>query len=71
MQQKRELDLELRRIQGALAVDFRQRMGESRSDAELARDIDQFCLATADATNLPWQACASSLTWFLRVEGVK
>jgi hypothetical protein len=59
---------ELRRLQGALAVDLRLRMGEADDDAELARHIDRFCLISADATNLPWQACAASLVWFL-VEG--
>jgi hypothetical protein len=68
------LERELRRIQGALAVDFRLRMGESGpsdDDAELARRIDRYCVSSADATSLPWQACASSLVWFLRTGGTR
>ncbi len=66
---RRELARELRRVQGALAVDFRLRTGATEgSDSELSRRIDQYCLTTADVINLPWQACASSLVWFLRTE---
>jgi hypothetical protein len=66
---RRELSRELRRLQGALAVGFRLKMGEAKDDAQLARDIDQYCLTSGDSTNLPWQACASSLVWFLHAEG--
>ena len=66
---RRELARELRRIVGALAVDFRLRMGETDDDAQLARRIDQYCLATADETNLAWQTCVASLVWFIGSDG--
>jgi hypothetical protein len=62
---RKELAREMRRIQGALAVDFRFRMGNTEDDATTARAIDTYCLATADETNIAWQSCASSLVWFL------
>jgi hypothetical protein len=65
---RREVERELERIHGALAVDFRLRMGDSDADGDVARHIDHYCLVSADATNLPWQACAASLVWFLRTE---
>jgi hypothetical protein len=57
---------ELRRIQGTLAVDFRLRTGETRDDGALAAKIDGYCLASADETQLSYQACVSSLVWFIR-----
>jgi hypothetical protein len=66
---RRALALELLRVQGALAVDFRLRMGgdgDGDDDERLARDIDRYCVASSDETNLAWQTCASSLVWFLR-----
>ncbi|MCU1276646.1 MAG: hypothetical protein JWM53_192 [bacterium] len=65
---RRELGHELRRIQGALAVDLRLRMGDAADDARLARDIDQYCLATTDENNLAWPTCVSSLVWFIGTE---
>jgi hypothetical protein len=65
---RRELARELRRLQGALAVDFRMRSGDAADDAELARKIDRYCLATTDENNLPWQTCVSSLVWFIGTE---
>ncbi len=64
---RRELAHEVQRMQGALAVDFRLRMGESAdaSDDSLAQKIDRYCVQTADTTSLAWQACASSLVWFI------
>ena len=63
---RRELLHELRRVQGALAVDFRLRMGDSSDDdARLAKQIDQYCVATADDTNMAWPTCVSSLVWFI------
>jgi hypothetical protein len=62
---RRELAHELRRIQGALAVDFRLRMGEAEDADSMAKNIDQYCLTTADETNLAWQTCVSSLVWFI------
>jgi hypothetical protein len=62
---RRALAAELRRLQGALAVDFRLRTGDAADDAALAAHMDQFCLATSDETNLAWQTCVSSLVWFI------
>jgi hypothetical protein len=62
---RRALARELRRIQGALAVDFRLRTGEAADDAALAAHMDQFCLDTSDETNMAWQTCVSSLVWFI------
>lgn len=65
---RRALADELRRIQGALAVDFRLHAGEkaeTRDTRALASAIDGYCLATANETKLPWQICVSSLVWFL------
>jgi hypothetical protein len=62
---RRALAEESRRLAGALAVDFRLRMGRAASDADLARAIDRYCLATSDDNAMPWQACASSLVWFI------
>lgn len=60
-----EVGRELKRQQGELAVDFRLRMGEPKDDAELAKNVDAYCLQTPDATGLSWQVCASSLLWFI------
>jgi hypothetical protein len=60
-----ELERESRRLAGALAVDFRLRMGEAATDAQLARNLDRYCLAAGDDNGMPWQACASSLLWFI------
>jgi hypothetical protein len=68
---RRELARESRRLAGALAVDFRLRMGDATSDAELARKLDQFCLDTGDDHAMPWQACASSLLWFIVTETMR
>ncbi|HEX4458821.1 MAG TPA: hypothetical protein VIA18_12680 [Polyangia bacterium] len=62
---RRALADESRRLAGALAVDFRLRMGPQANDADLARAIDRYCLATSDDNAMPWQACASSLVWFI------
>jgi hypothetical protein len=60
---------ELRRLRGALAVDFRLRTGEADDDTTLARNIDHYCLSTSDETRLAVPTCVSSLVWFLRVDG--
>jgi hypothetical protein len=65
---RRELANEIRRLQGALAVDFRLRSGDTADDAQLAPKIDRYCLATTDENNLPWQTCVSSLVWFIGTE---
>ena len=65
---RRALAEESRRLAGALAVDFRLRMGPLTSDAELARAVDRYCLASSDDNAMPWQACASSLLWFIATE---
>jgi hypothetical protein len=63
---RRALAIETRRIQGALALDFRLRMGAADDNAQVAANLDRFCLLTADETNLAWQTCVSSLVWFMR-----
>ena len=42
-------------------------MGEhaDENDDVLAKNIDRYCVQTADTTSLAWQACASSLVWFI------
>ncbi len=65
---RRALADESRRLAGALAVDFRLRTGPLPSDAELGRAIDRYCLAASDDNAMPWQACASSLLWFIATE---
>jgi hypothetical protein len=62
---RRELDRESRRLAGALAVDFRLRMGDAAGDAELARKLDRYCLAASDDNAMPWHTCAASLVWFI------
>jgi hypothetical protein len=62
---RRELVREFRRIQGTLAVDLHLRSGDTEDDAASARDIDRYCLTTADETGVEWQSCASSLVWFI------
>ena len=64
---RKAVDRELARVTGTLAVDFRLRTGEpTADDAELARRIDRYCLEAGDNSGLSWQACASTLAWFLR-----
>jgi hypothetical protein len=65
---RRRLAEERRRLQGALAVDFRLRTGDGDDDAHLAPAIDHYCLTYADETNLAWPACVSSLVWFMRAD---
>ena len=62
------LAAELRRAEGALAVDFHLREGDAAEDAALARKIDHFCLVSSDDTNLAWQTCAATLVWFVERE---
>ena len=62
------LAAELRRAQGALAVDFHLREGDTADNAALARKIDHFCLVSSDETNLAWQTCAATLVWFVERE---
>jgi hypothetical protein len=54
---------ELRRIEAAMAVDFR--LGSSGGQEALAEEIDHYCVSSADTTNMAWQTCASSLVWFI------
>jgi hypothetical protein len=63
---RRALARETSRFQGALAAQFRLRMGAADDDAGMAKRIDQFCLTTSDETNLAWQSCAAALVWFVR-----
>jgi hypothetical protein len=65
---RREVLRELRRQQGELAIDFRLRMGDSGTSAELARKLDAYCLQPPEAAGLSWQVCASSLIWFIGAE---
>jgi hypothetical protein len=60
-----ELVREIRRIQGALAADFRLSKGRAADDQKLSENIDGYCRATADSSRLAWQTCASSLVWFI------
>jgi hypothetical protein len=57
---------EIFRIQGELAVDFRLHGGEADTAAKLASNIDRFCLARADEAKMSYQACVSSLVWFIK-----
>lgn len=59
-----EVARELRRIQGALAVDFQLRGAEAPA-RPLPAQIDAYCVTAADKTHLSWQACAASLVWFI------
>jgi hypothetical protein len=61
------LAVELWRIQGALAVDFRLHAGESRDTADLAAKIDHYCLAASsdEEARFSYQTCVSSLVWFI------
>jgi hypothetical protein len=56
---------ELSRIQGTLAVDFRLQTGDAEDLDTMAANIDRYCLTSADETKLSYQACASSLVWFI------
>jgi hypothetical protein len=60
-----EVAREIRRIQGGLAMDFRLRTMDSPSGQSLPARIDSYCVSAADKTHLSWQACASSLVWFI------
>jgi hypothetical protein len=65
--ERRAVEREVERIAGALAVELRLRSGApTDDDAELARRLDRFCLTSADASGLSWQACVSELAWFMR-----
>jgi hypothetical protein len=64
-----EVVREVKRIQGALALDFRLHMGSADDSATLAKWVDAYCLSSADQTSIPWQACAASLVWFIGGEG--
>jgi hypothetical protein len=63
-----ELERETRRLAGALAVDFRLHASEAPTDAQLARDLDHYCLVASDDNAMPWQACVASLAWFIVTE---
>jgi hypothetical protein len=62
---RRAIAREIRRQEGVLAVDFRLRTGDAASSTRLAANIDRYCVASADETNLAWQTCVSSLVWFI------
>jgi hypothetical protein len=60
---RREVTREVRRLQGELAVDFRLRVVDVGSGADLAQQIDTYCVQTPG--ELSWQTCAASLLWFI------
>lgn len=66
-QDRRELARLLHAARARLALDFRLREGAAPSGAARAEQIDRYCLASADESGLPWQTCAASLAWYLRV----
>jgi hypothetical protein len=64
---------ELRRIEGTLAVDFRLQTSEAEDGPTMARNIDHYCLAgdfrspaLPGRDALSYQACVSSLVWFIK-----
>jgi hypothetical protein len=57
---------ELRRVQGTLAVDFRLRMGDTEDTRAMAKNIDRYCLEGGDGSAISYQACVSSLVWFIK-----
>jgi hypothetical protein len=59
----------VRRLQGALTVDFRLSAGPLTDASALGAAIDAYCLATSDLTNLSWQSCASGIVWFIGTSG--
>ena len=60
------LERELRRIQGTLAVDFRLHAGDADDAPTMAANIDRYCLAGVDDATFSYQACVSSLVWFIK-----
>lgn len=62
---RHEVNREIKRLQGELAVDFHLRKGEPTEVPRLAQALDEFCLETPDQTGLSWQICAASLLWFV------
>lgn len=67
------LGREIRRIEGTLAVDFRLQTGAAEDGPTMARNIDRYCLkgevrapALPDRDALSYQACVSSLVWFIK-----
>jgi hypothetical protein len=57
---------ETRRIQGTLAVDFRLQTGDADDVPQMAANIDRFCLTGVDDAAFSYQACVSSLVWFIK-----
>lgn len=57
---------ELVRIQGTLAVDFRLQTGDVEDLTRMATNIDRYCLAGVDDATFSYQACVSSLVWFIK-----
>jgi hypothetical protein len=57
---------ELRRVQGRMVVDFRVHARNTSDPHALAAEIDRYCLGTADDARLAYQACVSSLLWYMR-----
>jgi hypothetical protein len=60
---------EVRRVQGAQAVEFRLSAGRLEDARALGEAIDAYCLASADVSDLSWQSCAAGLVWFIGTSG--
>jgi hypothetical protein len=65
-QPRTALARELRSVQGRMAVDFRAHAKNTGDPRALASEIDRYCLGTADDARLAYQACVSSLLWYMR-----
>jgi hypothetical protein len=57
---------EVRRIEGILAVDFRLQTGDTADIPKMAANIDRYCLSGVDDAKFSYQACVSSLVWFIK-----
>ena len=57
---------ERRRIQGTLAVDFRLHEGDAVDTRAMAANIDRYCTGGVDDSMFSYQACVSSLVWFIK-----
>jgi hypothetical protein len=62
-----EVAREIRHGQGALAVDFHLHQLAGAGPGSIGKQIDDYCVAAADKSNLSWQSCAASLVWFIGV----
>jgi hypothetical protein len=60
------LERERHRIQGTLAVDFRLHEGDAVDTRAMAANIDRYCTSGVDESTFSYQACVSSLVWFIK-----